>query len=85
MDSQTETQAKFSIPSIIAIICAVASFPTGAILGLVLAAVAVIFGIIGIALAFSEKVRGGIVSTLAVLGGGLGLMAAIIKAVAYFF
>jgi hypothetical protein len=47
--------------------------------------IAIVFGVIGILLSLSPKVRGGIISTMAVLGGGLGIIAAVIKAVAYFF
>ena len=83
MDVQTKTQAKFSIPSIIAIICAAASFASGAFFGFVLAMVAVVFGAIGFFLAFSSRVRGGMLSTLAVLAGILGLVAAVVKGIAW--
>jgi hypothetical protein len=81
----TTTRARFSIPSIIAILCALASFPAGAFAGFVLAMIAVVFGGIGFLLAFSSRVRGGVVSTLAVLGGVLGLVAAVIKAIMWLF
>jgi hypothetical protein len=83
MDAQTSTRAKFSIPSIIAIISAVASFGMGAFWGFMLAMVAVLFGAIGIFLAFCSRVRGGIVSALAVLAGMLGLLAAVVKGIAW--
>lgn len=83
MDTQTSTQAKFSIPSIIAIIAALASFPVGAMFGFILALIAVFFGAIGVIMAFSAKVRGGVMSTLAIFGGMLGLLAAIVKGVAW--
>lgn len=77
------TAAKFSIPSIIAIIAAVISFPAGAFFGFILAIVAVIFGAIGIILSLSPRVRGGVVSTLAVFAGMLGILAAVVKGLAW--
>ncbi len=83
MDARTQTQARFSIPSIIAIVAAIASFMVGALWGFVLAMVALLFGIIGCILAFSSTVRGGILSAMGVIGGLLGLLAAIIKGIAW--
>src|SRR5437868_2697479 len=73
--------AKFSIPSIIALVCAILSFTTGAILGLILACVAIFFGLLGVVLSFSSRTRGGIVSTFSLLAGIIGIIAAVIKAV----
>jgi hypothetical protein len=81
MENQITPPAKFSIPSIIAIASAVASFASGAFFGFVLAMIAVVFGAIGVILAFSSRVRGGIVSTLALLGGLLGFIAAVVKTI----
>ncbi|MGZ8937826.1 MAG: hypothetical protein ACXW32_01295 [Limisphaerales bacterium] len=83
MEVETRAAAKFSIPSIIAIIAAIASFPVGAFFGFLLAMVAVVFGAIGIILALSSRVRGGMVSTLAILAGMLGIVAALVKGVAW--
>ena len=85
MNADATTRARFSLPSIIAIIAAIASFFVGAILGLIFAIVAVVCGVIGVIMAFSSKARGGFVSTFAVLAGILGVIAAVIKAVAWFF
>lgn len=85
MEVQTREAAKFSIPSIIAIIAALASFPVGALFGFLLAIVAVIFGLIGMALSFSPRVRGGVVSVLGVMAGMLGVLAAVVKGIAWFF
>ncbi|HEX7863072.1 MAG TPA: hypothetical protein VF773_22275 [Verrucomicrobiae bacterium] len=52
--------------------------------GLVLALVAVLFGAIGFFLSLAPTVRGGIVSVLAVLAGMLGILAAVVKGVAWF-
>ncbi len=78
-------RATFSIPSIIAIIAAIASFYFGATLGLICAAVAFIFGMIGLGLAVSPKTRGGIISIIAVILSLIGVIAAIFKAIGYFF
>jgi hypothetical protein len=83
MDVEQRTAAKFSIPSIIAIIAAIISFPVGAFFGFLLAIIAVIFGAIGIVLSLSPRVRGGIVSTLAIFAGMLGILAALVKGVAW--
>ena len=83
MGAQTANQTRFSIPSILAIIAAVVSFMTGAFWGLILAITAVVLGAIGVMLAFSSTTRGGVMSTLAILAGLLGLVAAVIKAIAW--
>ena len=77
--------ARFSIPSIIALVAAVLSFMTGAVAGLVLALIAIFFGLLGVMLSFSSRTRGGIVSTLSLLAGFLGIIAAVIKAIMWFF
>lgn len=81
MDTRQTTTAKFSLPSIIAIIAAIASFAVGAAGGFILAVLALGFGILGLILAFSSRTRGGIVSFLAIAGGLLGVIAAVLKAV----
>jgi hypothetical protein len=83
MDVQTREAAKFSAPSIIAIVAAIASFPVGALFGFLLAMVAVIFGAIGIILSLSPRIRGGIISTLAIFAGMLGILAAVVKGVTW--
>lgn len=79
------TKSSFSIPSIIAIVAAIASFFQGATFGLLLAIAAIIFGIIGVLLSLSVKKRGGIVSFASVAAGLIGIIAAIIKASMYLF
>ena len=78
-------KASFSIASIIAIIAAILSFNVGAIGGLLLAAVAFIFGIIGAVFALSPKTRGGMISIVAVILSFIGVIAAIVKAITWFF
>ena len=69
----------FSLPSILAIICAIASFYFGAALGLILAIAAIILGCIGLLLSFSPSIRGGMASTISIVAGALGIVAAIFK------
>ena len=83
MEPQTKQAAKFSIPSIIAIVAAIASFPAKALFGFILALVAVLFGAIGLFLSLAPSIRGGLVSILAVLAGMLGLLAAVVKGLAW--
>lgn len=78
-------KAAFSIPSLLAIVAAILSFNVGAIFGLLLAAVAFILGVFGIMLAISPKTRGGGISILAVVLSFVGVIAAIIKAIMWFF
>jgi uncharacterized membrane protein HdeD (DUF308 family) len=79
------TNTKFSIPSILAIVAAIASFFQGATFGLLLAIAAIILGIIGVLLSLSVKKRGGIVSFASVGAGLIGIIAAVIKAMLYMF
>jgi hypothetical protein len=74
-----EKRAKFSIPSILAIVAAVLSFPAGAGWGLLLAIAAIALGVVGFVMALSPSVRGGIVSVLSMLAGGLGIFIALLK------
>lgn len=85
MDAQETRAAKFSIPSIIALVAAVLSFTSGAIFGLILALVAILFGVTGVLLSFSSRTRGGVMSTFSLLAGFIGIIAAAIKAIGWFF
>lgn len=78
-------KASFSIPSILAIICAIASFYYGTIVGLLLALAAIVFGIIGIMISLSARKRGGVMSTASIFFGLIGIIAAIIKGVLQIF
>jgi hypothetical protein len=75
------SKASFSVVSILAIIAAILSFNAGAILGLFLAALAFVFGAIGIILALKPDTRGGGLSILAVILSFVGVIAAIVKAI----
>ena len=75
------SSASFSVTSIIAIAAAIGSFMTGAFSGLILAGIAIVFGIFGVLKAMSPAVRGGIASTLAIIAGAVGVFAALVKAI----
>jgi hypothetical protein len=79
------TRASFSLPSIVALIAAIASFMTGAFLGFLLALIAIFFGIVGVVLSLAPAKRGGVISTFGVGAGLLGIIAAAIKAVMWMF
>lgn len=79
------SKASFSIASILAIVAAILSFNVGAILGLLLAAAAFIFGALGLVFALSPGTRGGMLSILAVILSLIGVIAAVVKAIMWFF
>lgn len=79
------SKASFSIASVLAIILAILSFKVGAILGLLLAAGAFLFGVFGLVFALSPDIRGGLLSMLAVILSLVGVIAAIVKAIMWFF
>lgn len=81
MNSNETSKAAFSIPSILAVVAAIFSFKVGAFFGFVLAGVAILMGVIGVVLSLSPGKRGGIFSVIGVLGGAVGIVAAVIKAV----
>ena len=81
MNSNDKSKAAFSIPSILAVVAAIFSFKVGAFFGFVLAGVAILMGVIGVVLSLSPGKRGGIFSVIGVLGGAVGIVAAVIKAV----
>jgi hypothetical protein len=62
------------------LVAALLSFTTGAFWGFVLAGIAIVFGLIGVALSLSPTVRGGVVSAFSLIAGSIGLIAALIKA-----
>ena len=71
-------EAKFSIPSLLAILCAVlAFFDTG--FGFVLAIAAIVLGLIGVVVAISPARRGGVLSMMAVAGGVIAALVAVLS------
>jgi hypothetical protein len=74
-------QAKphFSLPSLIAIGAAIASYFFSPGVGLLLAVIAIGFGVLGVILSMAPGVRGGFVSILSLIAGAIGILIAIIK------
>lgn len=81
----TGRAATFSVASLIAVLAAIFSFPAGAFWGLVLALIAIAFGLVGVVIALSPAKRGGFVSILSVFAGLVGILAALVKIVAWIF
>jgi hypothetical protein len=78
---QTElVKPHFSIPSLIAIAAAIASFFVSPSSGFLLAMVAIGFGVLGLLLSFAPSIRGGVVSILSMVLACIGIVVAIIKA-----
>lgn len=75
------TQNSFSIPSLIAVAAAIGSFMVGATWGMILAVIAILFGILGVVLSLSPVKRGGIASTFGIFAGAIGIIAAVIKGI----
>jgi hypothetical protein len=72
-------RATFSIPSILAIVCALGSFFTGAGLALLLCILAIVFGIIGAVLALLPGTRGGMMSILSIALAAIGVIVALVR------
>ncbi len=83
--SDSKPSPIFSIASILSVVCAVGSFMTGAIFGLVLAVLAILLGSFGALLSLSPHRRGGVLSTFAMVAGVIGIVAAVFKAIFFFF
>ena len=71
----------FSIPSIIAIAAAIATFFVRPGAGFALAIVAIIFGVFGFLLSFAPSIRGGLISVFSLILASIGIIVAIIKAI----
>ena len=78
-----QPRAHFSLPSIIAILASIGSFFVGAFGGFVLALVAIAFGIIGVVLSLAPSVRGGFISLFSLIVAAIGIVVAVIKAIAW--
>jgi hypothetical protein len=81
MNTAVQNKPHFSIPSIIAIVAAIASFFVHAGTGFILAIIAIVFGVIGFILSLSPSVRGGVVSVVSLILAVIGIIVAIIKAI----
>lgn len=77
----TPAGAAFSIPSIIAAICAIATFAVdGAGTRLLVAILAAAFGALGVIISILPGKRGGIVSILSIVIGAIAFIVAIVQA-----
>jgi hypothetical protein len=77
------SQAKphFSIPSLIAICCAIASLFVRPGMGILLAIVAIVFGVFGFALSMSPSIRGGVTSVVSMILASIGIVVALLRAI----
>lgn len=80
MDS-VQTKPHYSLPSIIALVAAIASFFVSAGTGFLLAIVAIACGVLGFILSLSPSIRGGFISVLSLCFAGLGIIVAVIRAI----
>lgn len=69
----------FSIPSIIAIAAAIATFFVRPLAGIALASVAIFFGVIGFLVALAPSIRGGLISFFSIILASIGIIIGIIK------
>ena len=76
-----QSKPHFSIPSLIAIGAAIATFFVRPATGFALAIVAIIFGVIGFLLAFSPSVRGGVMSIFSLILAAIGIIIAILRGI----
>lgn len=76
-----QNKPHFSIPSLIAIGAAIASFFVAAGAGFILAIIAIIFGVFGFIISLAPSVRGGLTSVLSLILAVIGIIMAIIKAI----
>jgi len=82
----SDSKASFSFPSLVALIAAVLFFVvSNGFLVFLLAGVAIVFGLLGIVLSLSPKVRGGIVSFLGIGAGLVGVIIAAVKLIQAIF
>jgi hypothetical protein len=76
-----QNKPHFSIPSLIAIGAAIATFFVGPGSGFILAIVAIIFGGFGFILSLAPSVRGGVISVFSLILAAIGIIIAIIRAI----
>ena len=73
------TKARYSLPAIVALIAAVASFVVSPGFGFILALIAIAAGAIGLMLAVAPSVRGGMISFISIAAGLIGIIAAVLR------
>jgi hypothetical protein len=74
-----EPKPAFSIPSVVAIGCAVGSFYAGSFIGILLSIAAIALGALGVLLALSPSIRGGVISIISIVLGVIGIIAAVLR------
>ncbi|HEV2329472.1 MAG TPA: hypothetical protein VGY56_11870 [Verrucomicrobiae bacterium] len=77
----TQNKPHFSIPSLIAIAAAIATFFVRPGAGFALAILAIIFGVFGFILSLAPSIRGGVTSVLSVILAAAGIVIAVIRAI----
>lgn len=77
--TRTRPAETFSMVSILSVVAAIASFYAGAGFGLLLALLAILFGVLGLVFAISPARRGGFLSVISIFAGVIGIVAAIAK------
>jgi hypothetical protein len=70
---------KFSAPAIVAVLAAVGSLWIRGFGGILLAIVAILAGVIGMLLAMSSRVRGGVVSMISIVAGLIGIIVGVLS------
>jgi hypothetical protein len=75
----------FSVASVLAVVCAAATFVVGAGAQFTLAIIAIILGVIGLILALSPKTRGGFASIFAILVAIVAVGVAITRGILHLF
>jgi len=82
MSELARSRPAFTIPSILAIVCAIAAFALDRSGLAVMAAIgAIAFGIIGMLAAIIPGKRGGIVSVISIVLGAIGLIVGVLRVV----
>lgn len=76
-----QTKPHFSIPSIIAIGAAIASLCVRPGTGIILAIIAIFFGVVGFFLSLAPSIRGGVISIFSFFLAAIGIVIAIVRAV----
>lgn len=80
MSTQTPSRERIGGAAIVAVAAALLSFVVPPLWALVCAGIAGIAGLIGLVQAISPEVRGGVLSTLAIVFSGVAVVAALIRA-----
>lgn len=81
--TRNDMHPTFSLPSILAIVCAIGSFMVAPGWQLVLAILAAVFGIVGFLVSLSPAKRGGIISVLSIAIAAIALITAVIRIIGY--